>query len=97
MTAPTYDLGNLHGGLRLPGHKAESTSNPILEIPVPAQLILPLEQHVGEPAQPIVGVDEYVLKGQLVAESQADFEAHILKLQTEQNDDGVADETADAD
>ena len=26
MTAPTYDLGKLHGGLRLPAHKRESTT-----------------------------------------------------------------------
>ncbi len=73
MTAPTYDLGKLHGGLRLPGHKRESTSNPILDVPIPAQLILPLEQHVGEPAQPIVDIGDRVLKGQTVAEPDGEM------------------------
>jgi electron transport complex protein RnfC len=68
MTAPTYDLGTLHGGLRLPAHKRESTAQAILEVPIPAQLVLPIEQHVGEPAQPIVGVGDRVLKRQVVAE-----------------------------
>ena len=69
MSAPTYDLGKLHGGLRLDANKAESTSRPILEVPVPAQLVLPITQHAGDPAQPIVGIGERVLKGQLIAET----------------------------
>jgi len=68
VTAPTYDLGKLHGGLRLPGHKALSTRAPILDVPIPAQVALPIEQHVGEPAQPVVDVGDRVLKGQTVAE-----------------------------
>ncbi len=73
MTAPTYDLGKLHGGLRLPGHKAASTRAPILDVPIPAQLVLPLEQHVGEPAQPVVDIGDRVLKGQLVAEPDGEM------------------------
>ncbi len=68
MSAPTYDLGTVHGGLRLPAHKEASTAMAIHDVPVPAQLVLPLAQHVGEPAQPIVGIGERVLKGQLIAE-----------------------------
>ena len=68
MSAPTFDLGKLHGGLRLPAHKADSTSAPINDVPVPPQLVLPITQHAGDPAQPIVGIGERVLKGQLIAE-----------------------------
>ena len=68
MTAATYDLGKLHGGLRLPGHKGASTAHPIRDVPIPAQLILPITQHVGDPAQPVVGIGEQVLKGQLLAD-----------------------------
>ncbi len=77
MSAPTYDLGTLHGGLRLPGRKSESTSRPILDVPVPAQLVLPITQHVGDPAQPVVGIGERVLKGQLVAEIDGTLGAPI--------------------
>ncbi len=73
MTAPTYDLGKLHGGLRLPGHKESSTREPILDVPLPAHVVLPIEQHVGEPAQPIVDVGERVLKGQPVAEPDGEM------------------------
>ena len=67
MSAPTYDLGKLHGGLRLPGHKSISTATPIQDVPIPSQLILPITQHVGDAAQPVVGIGERVLKGQLLA------------------------------
>jgi electron transport complex protein RnfC len=70
VTAATYDLGTLHGGLRLPACKNESTSEPIREVPIPAQLVLPVEQRVGETAQPVVRVGERVLKGQVIAEPE---------------------------
>ncbi len=75
--AATYDLGKLHGGLRLPSNKMESTATPLQTIPVPDQLILPIAQHVGEPAHPIVGIGEKVLKGQLLAESYGSISAPI--------------------
>ncbi len=77
MSAPTYDLGNLHGGLRLEAHKAEATGQPIRDVPVPGQLILPLLQHVGEPAQPVVDLGEKVLKGQLVARHEGTLGAPV--------------------
>lgn len=75
--AATYDLGTLHGGLRLPHEKSASTAMEIQIVPVPDQLILPIEQHVGEPAHPIVGIGEYVLKGQLIAEADGSLGAPI--------------------
>lgn len=75
--AATYDLGKLHGGLRLPPEKAESTTSAIQAVPVPDQLVLPIAQHVGEPAHPVVGIGEYVRKGQLLAESYGSLSAPI--------------------
>lgn len=77
MSAPTYDLGKLHGGLRLDNRKEAATANPLQRIPVPPQLILPLAQHVGDPAHPVVGIGERVLKGQLVAEQEGTLGAPI--------------------
>jgi len=68
VSAPTYDLGKLHGGLRLQANKKISTAEPIQRAPVPKQLILPITQHAGDAAQPIVGIGERVLKGQLIAD-----------------------------
>lgn len=77
MSAPTYDLGKLHGGLRLESHKAVATAKPIQEMPVPAQLILPITQHVGDPSQPVVAIGEHVLKGQLIAEADGSLSAPV--------------------
>jgi len=77
VSAPTFDLGKLHGGLRLPAEKERSTSSGIREVPVPETLVLPLAQHVGEPAQPVVGIGEKVLKGQLIAESEGIISAPV--------------------
>jgi electron transport complex protein RnfC len=75
--APTYDLGKLHGGLRLEAYKSTSTSMPIQEIPVPGQLVLPIDQHVGDAAQPVVDIGERVLKGQLLAEPHGGLGAPV--------------------
>ncbi|MEX0708175.1 MAG: electron transport complex subunit RsxC [Woeseia sp.] len=77
MSAPTYDLGKLHGGIRLPAEKEQSTAQPITHVPVPAQLVLPLAQHTGEPAHPVVGIGEKVLKGQVVAEADGTVSAPV--------------------
>ncbi len=77
MSAPTYDLGRLHGGLRLESHKRESTARPIVEVPVPRQLILPIQQHAGAPAQPVVDVGDPVLRGQVIAEPDGEMGAPV--------------------
>jgi electron transport complex protein RnfC len=77
MSAPTYDLGTVHGGLRLPSHKSESTQQAILEVPVPSQLVVPITQHVGDPAQPLVGIGERVLKGQTIADPDGTLGAPV--------------------
>ncbi|MFQ6004934.1 MAG: electron transport complex subunit RsxC, partial [Woeseia sp.] len=77
MTAPTFDLGILHGGLRLPVLKDESTARVIQHVPAPTQLVLPLAQHAGEPAHPVVSIGERVLKGQLIADADGIISAPV--------------------
>ncbi len=77
MSAPTYDLGKLHGGLRLQANKQASTAAPILTLPVPDQLVLPITQHAGDPAQPVVSIGERVLKGQLIAQTDGPLGAPV--------------------
>ncbi len=60
-------LWQFHGGLHLPGNKAQSTAHPLAPAPLPRHLILPLHQHIGEPAEVLVKPGERVLKGQRVA------------------------------
>jgi electron transport complex protein RnfC len=66
----TRTLHTFHGGLHLPEHKAESTDLPIGRLPLPARLLLPLRQHAGNLAKPVVAVGDCVLKGQLVAAAE---------------------------
>ncbi len=75
--AATFDLGTLHGGLRLAAHKSSSTGLPIQSPPLPPQLVLPIDQHVGDPAEPLVGIGERVLRGQLLAESSGTLGAPV--------------------
>lgn len=57
------------GGLTLPANKRQSTATAIQQPPLPRRLLLPLQQHIGEPAVPSVEVGQRVLKGQLIAEA----------------------------
>jgi len=66
----TQKLWHFHGGLRLDGHKQESMHMESAEIPIPSRLILPLQQHIGAAAEPVVQVGDKVLKGQCIAEAQ---------------------------
>ena len=60
-------LYRFHGGLKLAGHQDSTEANPIKAAGIPAQLILPLLQHIGEPAECLVKKGDYVYKGQPVA------------------------------
>ncbi len=68
MTAQprTWDIP---GGIHPPQNKAQSTARGLEHMPLPARLILPLLQHIGNRAVPVVQVGERVLKGQLIAEA----------------------------
>ena len=59
-----------HGGLKLDGHKQQSMQTPIAAAIIPEKLIVPLQQHIGKPARPIVNVGDTVLKGQCIASIQ---------------------------
>lgn len=76
-TAATEDLYRLPGGIRLPSFKEQSRGRPIVDIPVPPKLIIPLRQHAGEPAKPIVSVGDHVLTGQRIAEASGSFSAPV--------------------
>ncbi|EEF79651.1 electron transport complex subunit RsxC [Methylophaga thiooxydans] len=63
-------LGSFPGGLKLNGHKKRSTQSPIRKTPLAKTLILPLQQHIGAAAVPIVEVGDKVLKGQRIARAE---------------------------
>jgi len=59
-------LWRFHGGVHLPDRKALSNTRPPLRAELPGRLILPLQQHIGEAAEPLVKAGDRVLKGQLI-------------------------------
>ena len=62
-------IWDIPGGIHPAEHKHESTQRGLEIAPVPKQLILPLQQHIGARAEPLVAVGDKVLKGQVLAEA----------------------------
>lgn len=50
---------------------------PIAAVPLPQRLVLPLRQHVGKAAKPLVAVGDHVLKGQLLAAADGTISSTI--------------------
>ncbi|UTW49850.1 electron transport complex subunit RsxC [Bacterioplanoides sp. SCSIO 12839] len=62
-------LYDFDGGIHPTENKTQSTQTPIQQAPIPAELVLPLHQHIGAAAEPLVKVGDSVLKGQMLAEA----------------------------
>lgn len=73
-----FENPRLRGGIHTDGRKLETSSKPIvMNLPIPKKLYIPVQQHVGKPAEPIVFVGDKVLKGQLLAHSQGAISAPV--------------------
>ncbi len=62
-------LYQFHGGVHPAEHKQESSAHPIVMAPLPTQLIVPLQQHIGQRAKPLVQIGDRVLKGQMIGQA----------------------------
>ena len=58
---------DIPGGIHPEERKTLSNRTPIQRAPLPKRLVLPLNQHIGAAAEPVVTLGEYVRKGQLIA------------------------------
>jgi len=67
----------VRGGLRLDAHKERSTAAPIAVAPAPRVAVLPLDQHAGEAAIPIVSTGDTVAVGQPIARPGAELSAWL--------------------
>lgn len=73
-----FKKSTIRGGVHAVEHKTETSGKPIVtDFPLPKKLYLPLQQHVGKPAEPLIKVGDQVLKGQLLAYSQGSISAPI--------------------
>lgn len=77
MSTHDTQLWRFPGGLRLRPNKKRSLEHPILEVPVPPRLTVPIQQHIGVKAEPIVTIGQKVLKGQRIAEPKGYVSASI--------------------
>lgn len=62
----TRKLFTFNGGVHPEDHKAHSNAAPIAVMPLLPRYIVPLRQHIGAPARPLVTAGEPVLRGQLI-------------------------------
>lgn len=62
-------IWDFSGGIHPEENKHLSTTRPIAKATLPKLLTLPLQQHIGAPAETSVSIGERVLKGQKIAEA----------------------------
>lgn len=73
-----WSSGKIRGGVHPEPRKEGTAAHAIAtDFPLPPMLYLPLQQHVGQPAEPVVRVGDRVLKGQLLAGSQGTVSAPV--------------------
>ena len=71
------ELFKFKGGVHPPEHKSESNTRPIALAPIPNFLVIPVRQHIGNPAKPLVHVGQSVLKGQMIAAADGYISAAV--------------------
>ncbi|MDO8933648.1 MAG: electron transport complex subunit RsxC [Rhodocyclaceae bacterium] len=64
-------------GVHPDDHKRPAADRPLRILPAPARVYMPLQQHVGGAARPVVLVGQKVLKGELLAAPQGNISAPI--------------------
>ena len=68
----TFSVGGIH-----PKDQKISSTKEILTLPLPSQAIIPLSQHIGAPAKPVVAKGDTVKVGQLIAAASGFMSANI--------------------
>jgi len=70
-------IWDFHGGVHPPENKTQSNYTAIGDVRLPEELVVPLNQHIGAEAAPVVEVGQQVLKGQLIAEAQGYISVNV--------------------
>jgi electron transport complex protein RnfC len=70
-------LFRIRGGVHPDDRKGLAAGRPIEDLPLPALLHIPLQQHIGAAAQPVVERRQQVAKGELLARAQGMISAPI--------------------
>ena len=73
-----FEHPRLRGGVHAEERKHDTAGIPIDSgQPLPKKFYIPVQQHVGKPAEPVVKVGDHILKGQLLAHSQGAISAPV--------------------
>jgi electron transport complex protein RnfC len=72
-----FKLFSIRGGVHPEDRKRLSAEQAIEPLPMPPLLHIPLQQHIGAPAEPLVRRGEMVKKGALLARSQGAISAPV--------------------
>ena len=56
-------------GLKIPGHKHATEGKSAERTPIPKQVVIPVNQHLGAPNKPVVNVGDAVKRGQKIADA----------------------------
>ncbi|MCU7904573.1 MAG: electron transport complex subunit RsxC [Candidatus Thiodiazotropha sp. (ex Epidulcina cf. delphinae)] len=67
-----FGLKSFTHGIHPPYHK-DTAGKPIRRLPFPSQLVLPLNQHIGKPAIPLVRKGREVVRGEPIAKADGHF------------------------
>jgi Na+-translocating ferredoxin:NAD+ oxidoreductase subunit C len=67
-----FGLKSFAHGIHPPYHK-DTADKPVRRLPFPSQLILPLDQHIGKPAIPLVRKGQEVVRGEPIAGADGNF------------------------
>src|SRR5690606_34506389 len=65
------------GGVHVPHHKDLTERIPLKRAKEPEMVIIPLQQHIGAPCQPLVKVGETVKVGQKIGQAEAFVSAPV--------------------
>lgn len=68
----TFPVGGVH-----PPENKLSEGKPITDLPLPAQVVIPVAQHIGAPATAVVNKGDTVKAGQIIATSKGFVSANI--------------------
>lgn len=66
-----------HGGIHPDSHKSTTSQLAIRELELPRRLIIPLKQHSGAPAIPVVTVGDYVKANQMIGRANGRTSAPV--------------------
>lgn len=81
MTIATWlnpaNLFSFSGGIHPETRKFLTSDSAIETMPVPSLIRIPLQQHIGVAAEPVVKRDDLVTKGQLIGKARGPVSAHI--------------------